>query len=102
MQLDLADATAGEPYLSIRADGTAIFGNPRGDSRLAPSAVERPGDAKLAPLFVVRDKRILGIDSGRLERAQERRRQNVTVTVPCEGQEQVVRSRTLNEVQAHR
>lgn len=101
VQVDRADDAAGpEPYLSIRADGTAIFGNPRGDSRRLEA---RLSDRELQDLlrFVVRDNGFLRIDGARLEQALRGAAKPdgslVAITVRAENREHVVHCQGLNE-----
>jgi RNA polymerase sigma factor (sigma-70 family) len=64
----LHPAEGKEPFLTIRADGTAIYGNPHGDSRRIEMKLSR---AELEDLvrFAVRQNEILACDSDKLEEA---------------------------------
>jgi len=58
-----------EPYLSIRADGTAVFGNPRGNSRRPRRRALSDRELQDLLRFVVRDNGFFALDGNRLDAA---------------------------------
>src|SRR5207302_4320027 len=99
---------AAEPYLTIRADGTAVFGNPRGDSRRVEA---RLSAQELQDLLrhAVRTNDFFGCDSRQLDEALHREMTRkgertavadaplVALRIQADGRDHEVRCRGLNE-----
>ncbi|MBY0524295.1 MAG: sigma-70 family RNA polymerase sigma factor [Gemmataceae bacterium] len=101
-------AEGAEPYLTIRADGTAVFGNPHGDSRRLEMKLT---SAELQDLlrFAVRDNDFFRCDSDKIaaalksEAARKGRPINfrdaptTTLRIQANGREHEVRCQALTE-----